>query len=302
MVTLVVRNFRTKEEFIRVKTISCKVVGMFRRKSVSPAVRVLDTSILDQYIPGVPSAQKALDIFAGEWSSKFPEHLKLKTSPGLAPLYEDFRITWANTLFDGFAGKKILELGPLELGHSYMLHQLKAERIDAVEANTRAFLKCHIVKEILSADRVHLMLGDFVEYLRATSESYDWVVASGVLYHMKDPLELLDLISIRATRILLWTHYYDAHAIESSERLAGKFGSPELVVRNGVDVQTARYEYQDALNWSGFCGGSAEFSRWITKDSLIEYLGLLGYNEIVIGEDNKDHPNGPAILLCAHKS
>lgn len=275
---------------------------MLRKKSVPPVAPVTDRSILDQYISEAPSAQNALDIFAGEWSSKFPEHLNLKTLPGFAPLFEDFRITWAHTLFGGFSGQKVLELGPLELGHSYMLHQLGAERIDAVEANTRALLKCLIVKEILSADRVHLMLGDFVEYLRQTSESYDWVVASGVLYHMKDPLEVLDLISQRASRLLLWTHYYDLDAIDSSKRLAGKFGSPELILRNGVTIQIARYEYQEALNWSGFCGGSAEYSKWIAKDSLIEYLGALGYNEIEIGEDNKDHPNGPAVLLCAHKS
>lgn len=274
---------------------------MFRRKAVPPIARLPDISILNQYVPGAPSTQKALDIFAGEWSSKFPEHLNLRTSPGIAPLYEDFRITWANTLFDGFAGKKVLELGPLELGHSYMLQQLGAEHIDSVEANTRAFLKCLIVKEVLSANHVHLMLGDFVEYLRQTSESYDWVVASGVLYHMKDPLELLDLIGQRANRILLWTHYYDPSLIEVSGGLSQKFGSPELIVRNGVEVQIARYENQDALNWSGFCGGSAEYSMWISKNSLIEYLGALGFSEIEIGEDNKDHPNGPAILLCAHK-
>lgn len=275
---------------------------MFRKKVVASVARVTDKTILDHYITGAPSAQNALDIFAGEWSSKFPENLKLMTLPGFAPLFEDFRITWANTLFDGFADKKVLELGPLELGHSYMLHQLKAQRIDCIEANTRAYLKCLIVKELLSVDRVHLMLGDFVEHLRQTSESYDWVVASGVLYHMKDPLELLELISHRATRILLWTHYYDEDSVVSSEKLARKFGPPELVVRNGVEVQIARYEYQEALNWSGFCGGSAEYSMWVAKDSLIKYLGALGYDDIEIGEDNKEHPNGPAILLCARKS
>lgn len=275
---------------------------MFRKKLVPPVVEVQDRSILDQYIPRAPSAQTALDIFAGEWSSKFPEHFELKTVPGFAPLFEDSRITWANTMFGGFADKKVLELGPLELGHSYMLHQLGAERIDSIEANTRAFLKCLIVKEILSADRVHLMAGDFVEYLRDTSESYDWVVASGVLYHMKDPLEVLDLISKRAPRLLLWTHYYDQPTINSSEILDRKFDSPEWIHRRGVEVQIARYKYLDALNWSGFCGGSAEYSHWIAKDSLIEYLGMLGYNEIEIGEDQKVTPNGPAILLCARKS
>ncbi len=73
-------------------------------------------------------------------------------------------------LFGGFVGRKVLELG-----HTYMLHQLGATRIDAFEANTRAFLKCLVVTQILYVDCTKSLLGDFAEYLRQSSKSYDWV-------------------------------------------------------------------------------------------------------------------------------
>lgn len=60
-----------------------RLVGALRKKRFPPVALVTDRSILDQYISEAPSAQNALDIFAGEWSSKFPEHLNLKTFRGL---------------------------------------------------------------------------------------------------------------------------------------------------------------------------------------------------------------------------
>ena len=152
-------------------------------------------SILDSYITTAPSAQSAVDLFAGEWSSSFPQGSGVVSTPGTAPLFEDTRVTWANTMFGGFAGKTVLELGPLELGHTYMLQQFGAAAIDSVEANSRAFMKCLIAKEILKVDRANLMLGNFVEYLGTTQKQYDWVVASGVLYNMQQPLRVLKLIA-----------------------------------------------------------------------------------------------------------
>src|SRR5581483_4968020 len=66
-----------------------------------------------------PSDQNALNLFAGEWSSSPPA-----SRPGLkageTPLFDDPRITWARDRFvelgleGGFAGRDVLELGPLE--------------------------------------------------------------------------------------------------------------------------------------------------------------------------------------------
>jgi hypothetical protein len=124
-------------------------------------------NVLDGYVQGSPSDQKALDIFKGEWSSQLPGACK-ELKAGTVPLFEDARMVWAAEQLGGFSGQRVIELGPLEAGHTYMLESLGAESILAVEANKRAFLKCLIVKEILRLNRSRFVLGDFVSSFERT--------------------------------------------------------------------------------------------------------------------------------------
>src|ERR1700739_2176870 len=122
-------------------------------------------SILDSYVLKPPTNQNIIDIFKGEWSSKLPAHYKIITEPGSAALFEDARVVWAEQALGSFKDTTILELGPLEGGHSYMLQNRNARRIISIEANTRSFLKCLCVKEVLKLDKVEFMLGDFMDFL-----------------------------------------------------------------------------------------------------------------------------------------
>jgi hypothetical protein len=144
-------------------------------------------SILDQYTHAAPSPQAAIDIFKGEWTSQLPLP---DLNSGSLPVFEDPRIEWAVAQMGGVKGKTVLELGPLEGGHTYMLERLGAKSVVAVEANARAYLKCLIVKELLGLERAQFLYGDFLEYLRQTSPKFDVCIASGVLYHMREPIEL----------------------------------------------------------------------------------------------------------------
>src|SRR3954464_14009309 len=101
---------------------------------------------MDSPKPPAPSVQAAVDIFKGEWSSKFPAEAGPVTA-GQWALFEDARLAWALERLGGVAGKTALELGPLEGGHSYMLQRSGAASVVAVEGNPRAYLKCLLVKE-----------------------------------------------------------------------------------------------------------------------------------------------------------
>ena len=182
--------------------------------------------ILDEYVNLIPMHQNAVNLFESEWSSKFPSSFALETQPGIAGLFEDGRIAWGNSIFGGFSGSSVLELGPLECGHTFMLQNFGARHILAIEANKRAFMKCLIAKSICKIDSATILLGDFVKYLENTTENFDWTVASGVLYHMKDPIGLLKLISERSSKLLLWTHYFDQTVISSRSDLSIKFDQP----------------------------------------------------------------------------
>lgn len=258
-------------------------------------------NILDEYVLSKPCDQNILDIFDGEWSSKLPDRYSLNTNPGNAPLFEDARVAWTEEMFGLVSGLDVLELGPLEGGHSYMFQERGVNSVTAIEANTRAFLKCLCIKEILGLNKVNFMLGDFSAFLEETDSTFDLVFASGILYHMSNPVMLLKNISRVTRKLFLWTHYYDKDIVENSTDLDKKFTDIKSIVVDGKKYDCAQQHYNESLGWGGFCGGGQPTSIWMTKDSLISALTDFGFTELKFGFDGKDHPNGPAIAICASK-
>ena len=258
--------------------------------------------ILDSYIKSAPDPQNALDIFQGEWSSKLPPPFH-KLSAGEALLFDDPRIKWFIEEIGGVTGKSILELGPLEGGHTYLLEKSGAAAITAIEANTRSYLKCLVVKELLKLQKANFLCGDFVEYLGQKGESFEACIASGVLYHMQKPAELIALLTSRCTRyILLWTHYYDHKIISADPNLSHKFSEPIQGEYQEFKHQLYRQEYKSALGWSGFCGGNAPISYWMTRQDILDCLRYFGFDDLRINFDHPNHPNGPSFAITAIRS
>jgi hypothetical protein len=85
----------------------------------------------DRYVSTEPSLQNAIDAVAG-WNTSFPPELGLRA--GTLATYNDPRILWAIECFGEIAGRRVLELGPLEGGHTSMLDAAGAQ-VDAIEAN-----------------------------------------------------------------------------------------------------------------------------------------------------------------------
>ena len=144
----------------------------------------------DASVSHAPTAQATIDILDG-WVSILPAELGAATR-GFAPLFADERAIWAIDRLGGVRGATILELGPLEGGHTYMLDRAGAKSIIAIEGNKRCYLKCLITKELLGVDSAHLLLGDFVSWLEQDRRRFDVIWATGVLYHMTEPLRYCD--------------------------------------------------------------------------------------------------------------
>jgi hypothetical protein len=62
-----------------------------------------------------------------------------------------------------------------------------------------------------------------------------------------------------------------------------------------------RYEYQDALDFGGFCGGSSPFSEWMSRDEIFACLKFFGFSNIQVQYDNPLSQNGPSISLVASR-
>lgn len=281
---------------------------MFRKKPSAPppapppppAATEPAATILDQYVRSAPSAQNAVDVFAGEWSSVLPTRLGVQA--GIVPLFEDPRITWVIDHVGGVDGFRVLELGPLEAGHTAMLHDAGASVV-AIESNTRAFLKCLVVKELLDLQRSHFLLGDFVPYLQDTAERFELLLASGVLYHSPDPLGLLEAIGRVADRVAIWTHYYEPTVVNADPTKLRMFvPEPEVVTWRDRQVTLHRRNYLESLQWTGFCGGPETSALWMERDDLLAVLGDLGFAEITLQYDDHTNPNGASIMLCADRA
>ena len=182
-----------------------------------------------------------------------------------------------------------------------MFQNKGAKKVISIEANSRAFLKCLCIKEVLELDIVEFKLGDFVAYLENDDSKYDLVFASGVLYHMEEPIQLLKLISEVSDRLFIWTHYYDQEVISNREDLRQKFNPLSSFEYDGVSYEYSTQAYQDSLEWTGFCGGTKPISKWLTRDSIMRALEQYGFNDIQINFDHLDHQNGPAFALCARR-
>ncbi|EPS1221710.1 class I SAM-dependent methyltransferase [Burkholderia cenocepacia] len=254
----------------------------------------MNSNALDLHTTESPSHELAFGIFSGSWISCIPGY-----GVGKVNLFEDSRITWFDMQCDGFAGKTVLELGPLEGGHTYMLSKARASHITSIESNSKAFLKCLIVQNALKFD-ADFLFGDFRKTLAQHSKKYDVVLASGVLYHMADPIGLLSDMAATADSICLWTQYYDAAIVDTHPKASQRIdASATFVDFHGKRIELHRHNYlTDDLSSETFAGGTSPYSNWMTRDGIVDVLESLGMR-VVVGRDDRDHPAGPAITLFA---
>jgi Protein of unknown function (DUF1698) len=263
--------------------------------ATQPIDRLAD---FDQYENSFPCSQNAVNALPG-WNMALPPEANTKS--GLPVFYLDPRITWACEQVGSLEGKHVLELGPLEASHTYMIDARGPASITAIEANRLSFLRCLVVKELVGLKSAKFLLGDFVAWLEQTNIKYDFVVASGVLYHMENPIKLIELLAKRSDRIYLWTHYADINAMPPDDPRNALLGQTEVVESSGVKVRLYPRSYWGAGKNDTFCGGPNDMHRWIERNDLLDLLKALGMKVISIAHDDPKHVNGPSFSIYAQR-
>lgn len=254
--------------------------------------------INDNYITTPPSAQNAADLFAGTWASLVPAP---DLTTGQVPLFDDARLNWVVQHRGRFDGQTVLELGPLEGGHTYMLEQAGAASVLGLEANTLAFMKCLISKEIMGMTRSRFMLGDFDRYLQDTTERFDFILASGVLYHMVDPMVTLSNMVRCTDEMFIWSHFFDDKAMPEGDSRRVLFTGKTL--ERELDGRTMTYHlrgYGDSVTQNTFIGGISPGSVWLEKGETIAFLEAYGF-KVTQAFEHDEHPHGPAACLYAKR-
>ena len=242
-----------------------------------------------------PTHQNAVDLFSQTWVSAFPATSGL--TGGTASHFNDARVTWAASVLGGLNGLSILELGPFEAYNTYQFQQAGAGTVLSIESSHVNFVKCLVVQNIFSL-RATFLLGDFQEYLATTKQSFDVCWASGVLYHMTEPVELLEGISRISNTVFIWTQYYDAAHI-TGEKAAFFDSALDREIQYRGRLIKLHYRSYLEIATASFSGGADQYSYWLEKNDILYILSELGYSQIDIGIDNPEHPPGPAMFFLA---
>jgi hypothetical protein len=253
----------------------------------------------DKFEQRPPDHRNAMALFEGRWAVDFSNMSAAGQGGGTPDVTSDPRpARAARYLGSGtqpFEGMSVLELGPLEAAHTFQLEQLGAERILAIEANSEAYLKCLIMKEVFALKRSTFMLGDFSPYLAETRERFGLIFASGVLYHMEYPLQLIRDMARVGNRCFVWTHYYDDAHPKCGHRTR---------VAAALDGFSAPYftaSYQDRAKPT-FWGGNKPASAWMTRGDIVGAFRHFGFDRVEAFDDEPHHVNGPCFSLAASKS
>ena len=256
----------------------------------------MELVVNDKYEDQAPSPEAVAALFEGQWVSALPG-----IPSGDVPLFGDDRIQWAIDLAGGVAGKRVLELGPLEGGHTYMLERAGAASIRAIEANTLCYLKCLLVQQLFGLDRTRFELGNFVPWLETTQETYDVVVAAGVLYHLSDPVPVLDAICRAGAQVYLWTHYVDFELMPRTDRRYKRwFVGVEEHEHHGKPYPLHRRAYKkNPTSDPKFIGGVHTTTAWIEKQTILDVFEANGFDVEVAHEANNH--SGPSASFFARK-
>jgi hypothetical protein len=253
-------------------------------------MNVQDISDPSAFITEVASLQNGMNLF--DWTCKVPME-GLKT--GSYPVFEkkDKRPNFVINEFGSVKGWDILELGSFEGGHAYQLEKSGASVV-GIEAHPSNYIKCLLAKNALQMNSVFL-LGDFQKYLAMHSKKYDLIFASGVLYHMLHPVELMFHISNCTDRAFFWTHYVNSNQ-------ANEWNSKFKEECHYKDFACTYYKYAYDTNRFDriYAGVEKECSR-MTKDDIVNCLRHFGLTKFILLEDEPDHPGGPAFSFIVHR-
>jgi hypothetical protein len=261
-------------------------------------MQMVDFVVNDVCVSHSPTPESTVGILDG-WVSTLPAELGANTG-GYVSLFDDPRATWAINQLGGVEGAGVLELGPLEGGHTYMLDRAGAKSITAIEANKRCYLKCLITKELLSIHSARVLLGNFVPWLEENRQKFDVIWATGVLYHMTDPLRLLRLIADHTDLLHIWTHFYPddywpdplPHPLTSIEDHEFEGDIFKYYLRSYMGVEST----------PAYCGGVYSGSAWMRRSDILRALKKFGFSEIDIAFEAPFTGNGPSFALVAKRA
>jgi tRNA (mo5U34)-methyltransferase len=184
------------------------------------------------------------------------------------------------------AGKRILEIGCCEGGHTVQLAATCAEVV-GLDVRPHNIVGALVRSFVHGVSNVRFGVAD-VRDIGDNYGTFDIVFHVGVLYHLDDPVAHLARIAALAPDLMLDTHYADDSLDWPSTELthAGRRYAARLYREGG---------------WDDVFSGAQPTSAWLIRDDLFRCLRDVGYSSIQLLDDRMER-NGPRLTLIARRS
>ncbi len=201
--------------------------------------------------------------------------------PTITELHQHFPLT----------GKHVLELGPLEGGNTKQMVDFGAASVTGIESAQESFVKCLLLKNTLQLDNVDFIFGNCIDKMAeqpiGRRSSFDICVASGLLYHMENPVQCIDRISKISDVAYIWSHV-------ASER--SPLGSWITITDDeGRSYRGRQNQYKP----TDVLGGIGYVAVWLTPEAMKQAFIDRGFEIQDIGEVN--NYKGDAVKFIARR-
>ncbi|MBR0648563.1 class I SAM-dependent methyltransferase [Roseomonas terrae] len=259
---------------------------------------VISDKFPDRYVLDLPRDANAIALQRGGWKFSYETKSEAEIRESIA---SDGRPLFCSMFFPNFADSdyRVLELGPSDGYNTAGLEFHGASNILSIESNVDAFQRCLILKNVFGL-KAKFLLGDFLKYLHADIEAPDLIYASGVLYHLTDPVAFLRRCGEVSPDLFLWTFVHDEEAIRAHEYETRLFvpQDDETVHIFGRAI-TCHRRYYDAelVQDRKFAGGVRAYANWLSRPDLLAVLEGLGYRVLRMIDDG--YSGLPAVNIFA---
>jgi hypothetical protein len=238
------------------------------------------------------SAGSMFEIVSG-WTTQFNLGGHLVGGNNSA-LTNDPRLLWHMKIIGGVKDKRVLELGPLEGAHTKMMIEAGAREVVAIEGLSDCFLRCLIVKEAFHLDNARFIFGDFCRYVADYhGEKFEMVSAAGVLYHQKNPAQLIYDLSKLTDIVIVWTQV--ASALQPS--------NTESYVEANNEIYRGKIKDRGELlsNSEIYCASLSSDAFWMYPAEMRRCFKDAGFVNIIEDFNNPSNQNGECLLFVASK-
>ena len=253
--------------------------------------------LADRLVTDMPLEANAFALQTGAWKYDYE---KLTLDEIIENVKWDARPRYCAETFSRFNEFDVLEFGPSDGYNTLGLELAGARSITSIEANVNAFLRCLILKNAFQM-KAKFLLGDFLKYLDQLKKKTDLVYASGVLYHLVDPIEFLRKCGSISDNLFIWSFYYDAEVISTLdfERSCFTGETEERIFAGRKFTYHKRYYRPEIVADVKYSGGLLPHANWLTKDDLFAAIELAGYQVKQMYLDT--HSKVPAYNILASK-